>query len=87
MKSDLDRRQLLLDENSRIAVIINKAPGSACSGLPLDEAEMWQEYRACLLGESHRFNDNASRCKIDIIRVPHRQKRNSQQIQTSVASK
>jgi len=58
VKKVLDQRQLLLDENLRISSIHYKKEGAvSCGGIPLDEGIVWREYRKCMFGEAHKYNE------------------------------
>ncbi len=61
IKSELDHRQILLDENLRISSIYyKKDTQESCGGIALDETSIWQEYRECMLGKEHRYNEDLS---------------------------
>ena len=73
IKSVLDDRQLLLDEQARIGAIYFISEGKInCVAIPLDEVVVWEEYRACMFGENHRYNK-----KLSFLKSPDQNKRNT----------
>ena len=61
VQATLDKRQLLLDEQARIGAIYFKTKTQViCAAIPLDEVKAWGNYRACMFGEGHRYNENLS---------------------------